>query len=51
MVCRAIRELFIRDADRTVLWIRTALATGTVFVVADDLRNTGRAFLDATLEA
>lgn len=41
-----IEELFVRDVDRTVLWIRNALAAGTVFVVADDLSAVGKSFIN-----
>ncbi len=40
-----IEELFVNDVDRTVLWIRNALAVGTVHVVADDLSAVGEAFI------
>lgn len=36
---------FTVDAERTLLWIGNALASGTVFVVADDLRAVGAAFV------
>lgn len=42
-----LEELFVNDADRTVLWIRNALASGTVHVLADDLHAVGEAFLRA----
>ena len=41
-----VEELFVKEADRTVLWIRNALASGTVSVVADDLVAVGEAFID-----
>lgn len=40
-----IEELFVTEADRTLLWIRNALAAGTVSVVADDLVAVGDAFI------
>lgn len=40
-----IEELFVAEADRTLLWIRNALAAGTVSVVADDLVAVGEAFI------
>ena len=39
-----IEELFVTEADRTLLWIRNALAAGTVSVAADDLVHVGEAF-------
>ena len=45
-----IEELFVSDVDRTVLWIRNALAAGTVSVVADDLSAIGKSFIDRARE-
>ncbi len=41
-----VEELFVNEADRTLLWIRNALAAGTGSVVADDLVAVGEVFID-----
>ena len=46
-----VEELFVNEADRAALWIRNALAAGTVSVVADDLVAVGEAFIDQARRA
>ena len=44
--CASVVEAhFTVDAERTLLWIGIALASGTVLVAADDLREVGAAFV------
>ena len=43
-----VEELFVNEADRTMLWIRNALASGTVSIVTDDLVAVGEAFIART---
>ena len=40
-----IEDLFVKEADRTALWIRNALTSGTTSVVAEDLVAVGEAFI------